>query len=143
MEKINFYQPKNQFQRGEIRFFFKRLLPPNFKIFNKAPNKTILFLLDRKFVFTSRNEKFVKKNISLGRNYLHCMEYLINKKTVFHQPEKQFLLGAMKFFGKNWFPHIFNNGCHQQKEYYNTKEYYITQTEKDFTAFVFATENCY
>ena len=31
------------------------------------------------------------------------------EKTVFHYPEKQFLLGAMKFFFKNWPPHSFNN----------------------------------
>ena len=35
----------------------KKVTTPNFKIFNKALlNKTILFLLDRKFVSTSRNE---------------------------------------------------------------------------------------
>ena len=38
----------------------------NFKIFNRALNETILFLLDRKFVSTSRNEKFVKKTFPLG-----------------------------------------------------------------------------
>ena len=65
MEKNNFHKPKNLFPRAEIRFLLKRLLPPNFKIFNKALNKTILFLLDRKFVSTSRNEKFVKKRFNL------------------------------------------------------------------------------
>ena len=35
---------------------------PNFKIFNKALNKTILFLLDRKFVPISRDEEFVIKS---------------------------------------------------------------------------------
>ena len=65
MEKINFYKPKNQFPQA-VRFLLKRLLPLNFKIFNRALNKTILFLLDRKFVSTSRNEKFVKKPFPLG-----------------------------------------------------------------------------
>ena len=40
MEKINFYQPKNQFSRAEIKFLLKRLLPLNFKIFSRALNKT-------------------------------------------------------------------------------------------------------
>ena len=35
----------------------------------------------------------------------------LDGKTVFHQPEKQFLLGAKKFFFKNWPPH-FDNGFH-------------------------------
>ena len=46
MEKMNFCKPKNQFPRAEIRFLLKRLLPPNFKIFSRALNKIILFLLD-------------------------------------------------------------------------------------------------
>ena len=66
MEKINFYYPKNQFQRAEIRFLLKRLLPPNFKIFNRALNKPILFLPNRKFGSTSQNEKLVKKMFPLG-----------------------------------------------------------------------------
>ena len=32
------------------------------------------------------------------------------EKAVFHWPEKQFLLGVMNFFCKNWLPHNFNNG---------------------------------
>ena len=61
MEKINFYLPRNPSPRAK-----KNLLPPNFKIFNRALNKTILFLLDRKFISTSRNKEFVKKIFSLG-----------------------------------------------------------------------------
>ena len=49
------------------------------------------------------------KNIFLGRNSFHCLDYLIIEKAVFHKknqktpdeqflPEKQILLGAMKFF---------------------------------------------
>ena len=60
MEKINFHYPKNQFPREELRFLLKRLLPPNFKIFNKSLNRTILFLPDTKFVSTSQNEEFVQ-----------------------------------------------------------------------------------
>ena len=52
---------ENQFPRAEIRFVSKRELSPNFQIFNRALNKTIMFLLDRKFVSTSRNERFAKK----------------------------------------------------------------------------------
>ena len=137
-KKINFYQPKNQFPRAEIRFLLKRLLPPNFKIFKRALNKTILFLLDRKFVSTSRNEKRFtwEKPFSLPG--------ISDKwKKPFFTSQKKFLLGAMKFFCKNWFPHNFNKDYHQEKEYYNNKEYYFTWTEKDFTAFVSASENYY
>ena len=100
MEKINFYQPKNQFPQAEIRFLLKRLLPPNFKIFNRALNKTILFLLDRKFVFTSRNEEFVKKLSPQEKQFWLPGISDKWKKTLFHQPEKQFPQGAMKFFCK-------------------------------------------
>ena len=68
-KKINFTSQKNQFPRAEIRFLLKSLLPPNFKIFNRALNKTILFLLDRTLISTSRNEKFVKKKFPLGEYY--------------------------------------------------------------------------
>ena len=34
---------------------------PNFKSFNKALNKKILFPLDRKYVSTSRNEEIINK----------------------------------------------------------------------------------
>ena len=37
---------------------------PNFKSFNKALNKKILFPLDRKSVFTNQNEEFFKKYVS-------------------------------------------------------------------------------
>ena len=37
------------------------LLPPKFKVFNRALNKIVLFLLDRKFVSISWNEEFVQK----------------------------------------------------------------------------------
>ena len=66
MGKLTFNSQNNQFSWAEIRFLLKRLLPANFKIFNRALNETILFLLDRKFVCTSQNEKFVKKNVSFG-----------------------------------------------------------------------------
>ena len=63
--KINLCQPKNQFSHAEIRLHLKRLLSSNFKIFNRALNKMILFLLDRKFVSSSRNEEFGKKSFPL------------------------------------------------------------------------------
>ena len=138
MGKINFLQPKNQFPRAEIRFLLKILLPPYFKLIKRALNKTILILLERKFVFTSRNEEFVTKNVALGRNCFHFLEYLVNgKKMVFHQPEKQFLLGKIKFFCKNWLPHNFNYGYHQQKEYYNTKKILFHLYRKRFYSFCF------
>ena len=94
MEKINFYQPKNQFPRAEIRFLLKMLLLTKFKVFNRALNKIVLFLLDRKFVSISWNEEFVqKKNISLGRNCFHCLEYLKNEKKnsfpIFHSGQRK------------------------------------------------------
>ena len=55
MEKTNFHEPKKSVSRAEVMFILQMLLPPNFKIFNKALNKTILFPPDRKFVSTSRN----------------------------------------------------------------------------------------
>ena len=71
-----------------MRFLLKRLLTPNFKIFNRALNKIILFLIDRKLVSTNRNEKFVEKNVSIGRNCFHCLEYLINGKNGFSLARK-------------------------------------------------------
>ena len=130
MEKNNFQQPKNQFQRAEIGFLLKVWLLQNFRIFNGALNKTILFLLDRKFVSTSRNEEFVKKTVSLGRNCFQCLEYLINGKNGFSLARKTVSTGKMKFFCKNYLKYSFRNGYQQQKECYNTKEYYFTQTKK-------------
>ena len=130
MEKINFQQPKNQFQRAEIEFLLKGWLLQIFRIFNGALNKTILFLLDRKFVSTSRNEEFVKKNCFSWEKLLSLSGISHNWKTRFFTSEKKFLLGAIKFFCKNCLPHNFSKGYHQQKEYYNPKEYYLTQTEK-------------
>ena len=43
-----------------IRFLLKKLPPPNFWNFNKALNKTIPFLQDRKSVSTSQNEELLK-----------------------------------------------------------------------------------
>ena len=54
-KKLTSTSKRNQFSRAEIRFLLKRLLRPNFKIFNRALNKTILFILERKFVSTAWN----------------------------------------------------------------------------------------
>ena len=43
---------------------FKKVATVNLKNFNKAPNKRILFPLDRKSVFASWNEEFVKIYLS-------------------------------------------------------------------------------
>ena len=74
---------------------------PNFKSFNKALNKKILFPLDRISVSTSRNEEFVKKTFPL-------MEKLFSQPGISDKWEKllftslfftkQFLLGAKKVF---------------------------------------------
>ena len=142
MEKMNFFQLKNQFPQAEVRFLLKRLLPLNFEIFNRALNKTTLFLLDRSFVSTGPNEEFVKKMFLWEKLFsLPAISHKLKKR--FLLTRKQFLLGAMKNFCKNWLFHSFNNSCQQQKEYYNTKEYYVTQTKKDFTALIFASGNYY
>ena len=133
MGKINFYQPKNQFPRAEIRFLLKRLLPSNFKIFNRAWNKIKLFLLDRKNSFPLARMKNSSKN-RMPREKLFSLPGISDKwkKQFFTSMKKQFLLGATKFYCKNWLPNNFINGYHQQKKYYTAKEYYFTQTENDF-----------
>ena len=60
MQKINFHYRENQFPREGIRFFFKKLPPPDFKNYNKALNKKILVPLHRKRVSTSWNGEFIK-----------------------------------------------------------------------------------
>ena len=55
-KKITSASPKNQFPRAEIRFLLKRLLPPNFKIFNRALNKIILMKM----------KNLLKKTFPLG-----------------------------------------------------------------------------
>ena len=50
----------------KISFHEQKVATPQFNIYNRALNKAILFLLDRIFVSTSRNEKFVKKTFPLG-----------------------------------------------------------------------------
>ena len=59
--KKYFSLAKKKVSTSRNKVSLKKLLPPNFKIFNKALNKTILSLLDRKFVSTSLNKEFVKK----------------------------------------------------------------------------------
>ena len=99
------------------------LLSPNFKIFNRPLNRTILLLLDRKFVSTSQMKNSLKR--------LFPWEKLFSLPGISDKCKKTArktitVLGAMKFFYKNWLPHNFNNGYHRLKEYYNTKEYYFT-----------------
>ena len=95
------------------------LLLLNFKIFNKAPlNKTILFLLDRKFVSTSRMKNSLRKRFHL-REKLFSLPVISDKwGNGFSLARKTVLLGAIKFFCKNWLPHNYNNGFHLQKKYY-------------------------
>ena len=78
------------------------MLPPNFKIFNRALNKIIVFLLEWKFVSTSRKEDSLKKRFPWEK--LFSLPGISDKwkKKVFHEPEKQFLLAAMEFFCNNW-----------------------------------------
>ena len=56
--------PRMSLPQAGIKCILKKLPHPNFKNFNKALNKRILFALDRKSVSTSRNEEFVKKWVS-------------------------------------------------------------------------------
>ena len=69
-----------------------------FKIFNIAPNKTILFLLDRKFVSSSQNEEFVKKTFpweilfSLPGIFDKCKNgFSVARKTVSTRSNEVFL----------------------------------------------------
>ena len=95
----------------KISFHKQELPPPNFKSFNKALNKKIFFPLDRKSFSTSRNEEFVKNTFPFdGKTVFTARNIWKMEKTVFHQPEKQFLLG-IKFFFKNW-PPRFDSGFH-------------------------------
>ena len=63
------------------------------------------------------------------------------EENCFHWPEKLFLLGAMKFFFKNWLPYSFNNGFHQQKA---LNKIILSQIDrKGSTAFVSTSGNYY
>ena len=74
------------------------MLPPTSKTFNKALNKTILLLLERKFVSTDGNKKFVKKKFSLGRNCF-SLSGITNKwkKRFFTSQKKSFYLKQWSF----------------------------------------------
>ena len=78
MEKI-ILVAKKSVSTSRKRFLLKRLLPPNFKIFNRALNKTILFLLDRKKFSASRNEEFVKKTFPLGETVFTALNILASE----------------------------------------------------------------
>ena len=83
-------------------------------------NKTVLFLLDRKFVSTSRNKEFVKRRF-------HLRQKLFSLPGISDEWEKRLLQEAMKFFCRNWLPHNFNNGITtSKKNTLNTKKYYFT-----------------
>ena len=64
------------------------MLPPNS---NRAPNKTILFLLDRKFVSACRNEKFAfprEKLFSLpGISHKWKKRFYSIQKNIFYQEQ--------------------------------------------------------
>ena len=62
------------------------MVRPNFKFFNEALlNKTMLFLLDRKFVSTSQNEEFV----SIMAFIISIMAF-ISKKNIINTEEYYF-----------------------------------------------------
>ena len=100
MGKNKFCQPENQFPQAETATH-------EFKSFNKTLNKEILFPFPLAGMKNSLRKRF------------HLTEKLFSqpgisdkqKKTLFQQPEKQLLLGAKKFFIKNW-PTRFDNGFH-------------------------------
>ena len=92
-EKLNILSvlvAKNQFPRAEIRFLLKRLLPPNIKLFNGVLNKILLFLLDRKSVYTSQNEKFVEKTFLLGETVFTAWNISLIKKRLFTSQKSSF-----------------------------------------------------
>ena len=140
MEKKKIHKPKNQFPQTGIRFPFEKLLPSNFQNFIRALNKRITFPLNRKLLSILRNEEVQNIHFSPGGKAVFTARILSNGRNCFHKPEKQLLLGAMKFSFKNWLPHSFD--FHQQ----NTldKKYTISpKQKKDFTAFVSASGNHY
>ena len=122
----------------------KKCTTPEFQNLQQSSEKTILFLYWTENSFSLAGMKNSLKKCFPWEK-LFSLPGISDKwkKTAFHQREKQFLLGTMKFFCKNCLPHNFNNGYQQQKEYYNIKKYYFNQTEKDFTAFASAIGNCF
>ena len=62
LERVSEKREKISSTSQKISFHKQKLPPSNFKSFNKALNKKILFPLDRKSVSTSLNEEFAKKN---------------------------------------------------------------------------------
>ena len=73
--------PGNWFQRAGITFSFKNWATPNFKISvhfqRKALNKNTRFVINWKFVSTSRNEEWIKKhNFTRPINCFHLNQDL-------------------------------------------------------------------
>ena len=68
-------------------------------MFNKALNKTMLFLLDRKFVSTSRNEEFVKKTFLFnGETVPTAWNIRLMGKTVIQLARKTVSTGTNDIF---------------------------------------------
>ena len=137
-KKNDFRQPKIQFPQVEIRFLLKGVLRPNFKFFNEALlNKTLLFLLDRKFVLTSQNEEFVKKTF-LFEGKLFSLTGVYDKweKRFFTCQKNSFFQEQCSFSVKIDFRIISIMAFISKKNIINTEEHYFTQTEKDFRPFL-------
>ena len=78
--KLTSTNQKNQFPRAEIRFLLKRLLPPNFKIFNRALNKNCFYQAENLFPPAGMNNSLKIR--------FHCLEYEVNGKIGFSLARK-------------------------------------------------------
>ena len=131
--KMCFHQTENSFphkeypRNGKKESLLKNQFPQigiansQFQKLQQSSEKKLL-LLHKKQVFTSRNvrlkntfPKKLKNTFPLdGKTLFTAKNIWQMEKTVFYQPEKQFLLGARMFFFKNC-PPRFDNGFQQQK----------------------------
>ena len=86
LEGVSEKRKKISSPNQKISIHKQKLPPPNFKSFNNALNKKLLFPMGRKSVSTSRNEEFVKKY--KRKNCFHSQEYLTNGKNSFSLARK-------------------------------------------------------
>ena len=138
--KMRLHQTKNSFHQKEylrnrkktsstsqkISFHKQELLPLNFKGFNKALKKKILFPLDRKSVSTSRNEEFVQKRF-------HLTENMFSQPGISDQWKKLFFTSQKNSFYQE--QKLFDNGFHQQKPL--NKRILFHLVKKGFCSFCF------
>ena len=82
-----------------------------------------MFLQDRKTVFARQNEEFIWKYVSTDTVFAVIIWQI--EKTVFHKPEKEFLLGGMWSFWLKIGFHIVSIMVSICKKLW-IKEYYFT-----------------